>query len=223
MSYVDFHRAQTTIHVEDKLTIFGTKRNNVRSGELDATRANLCRVFEDDMDQLYLLSLLLTADLELAEKCFVRGLEDSKGSNPVFKEWARSWARRRIVNNAIALIRPGREAVSGGSRDATFGEIASRKTKGLPPELAAVVNLQAFDRFVFVMSVLEGYPERDIRVLLDCSNADIFQARARALNQIGALAQQYGKAENGIELVADVRELTKAHGLGASAYFENRG
>jgi hypothetical protein len=204
MSYVGFHDSND-IHVDKKMKIFGTKRTNNPSGGLYATSAEFCRVFEDEMDHLYLLSLLLTANPEVAEKCFVRGLEDSKSGNPVFKEWARSWARRRIITNAIAMIRPRPERGSGGSRD-----VGSREIKGLPPELAAVVSLQAFDRFVFVMSVLEGYPEHDVKLFLGCSNADLIQARARALEQIGALAQPYGKAENCTDRAADHRELKLA-------------
>jgi DNA-directed RNA polymerase specialized sigma24 family protein len=200
------------------MKIFGSKRTNSQPGELYATRADFCRVFDNDRDRLYLLSLLLTGDPELAEKCFVRGLEDSKGGNPVFKEWARSWARRRIITNAIAMIRPRREGVSSGSTD-----VGSRDIEGLPRELAAVLSLQTFDRFVFVMSMLEGYPERDVRLLLDCSSADISQARVRAFDQISATAQQYGTAENGI----DRRELKLASmmvpPLAASASFLIRG
>ena len=35
------------------------------------------RVFDEDMNSLYLLSFLLTADREKAEQCFVSGLEDA--------------------------------------------------------------------------------------------------------------------------------------------------
>ena len=58
------------------------------------------------MNSLYLLSFLLTADREKAEQCFVSGLEDAVEGNPVFKEWARSWARRVIILNAVRVINP---------------------------------------------------------------------------------------------------------------------
>jgi hypothetical protein len=206
--YVDFHRAQTTIDVEQKMKIFGTKPTNSPRGGVYATSADFCRVFEEDMNRLYLLSLLLTADPELAEKCFVRGLEDSKSGNPVFKEWAGSWARRRIISNAIATIKPRREVVCRDSRGDGYREI-----KGLPPELASVVSLQAFERFVFVMSVLEAYPERDLRLLLDCSSADIRQARARALDQIGVPAERYGEADHSMQMAADDHELGLASSM----------
>src|SRR6266436_3362958 len=64
------------------------------------------RIFDDDMNSLYLLAFLLTADREKAEQCFVSGLEDAVEGNPVFKEWARSWARRAIIQNAVRVIKP---------------------------------------------------------------------------------------------------------------------
>jgi hypothetical protein len=62
-----------------------------------ATRTDFCRIFRDDMKSLYLLALVLTADHEKAEQCFVAGLADSVEGNAVFKEWAAAWARRTIT------------------------------------------------------------------------------------------------------------------------------
>ncbi len=45
-----------------------------------ATSADFCRIFESDMNRLYLLCYLLTADHGIAEECFVRGLEDTTGA-----------------------------------------------------------------------------------------------------------------------------------------------
>ena len=66
------------------------------------------RIFDENMNSLYLLAFLLTADHGKAEQCFVSGLEDAVEGNPVFKEWAHSWARRVIIQNAVRLINPGR-------------------------------------------------------------------------------------------------------------------
>src|SRR5258708_762714 len=71
-----------------------------------ASRADFCRIFEEDMSGLYLLSFLLTADRKKAEQCFVSGLEDAADGNLVFKEWARSWARRAILQNAVRVVNP---------------------------------------------------------------------------------------------------------------------
>ena len=71
-----------------------------------ASNGDFQRIFHEDMNGLYLLSFLLTADHEKAEQCFVSGLEDAVNGNRVFKEWARSWARRVIIKNAVKVINP---------------------------------------------------------------------------------------------------------------------
>src|SRR6516164_8596247 len=84
----------------------GAKQPANQTSRPYASGPDFCRIFRDDMNRLYTLSLLLTADHSLAEKCFVQGLEDAQKGNPVFREWARSWARRTIIANAIRLINP---------------------------------------------------------------------------------------------------------------------
>jgi hypothetical protein len=72
---------------------------------------DFCRIVAEDLTALYLLSLVLTADSEKAEQCFVAGLEDSIHGNLVFKEWARSWSKRTIIKNAIRLMSPAPEQI----------------------------------------------------------------------------------------------------------------
>jgi DNA-directed RNA polymerase specialized sigma24 family protein len=50
--------------------------------------------------------------------------------------------------------------------------------------LKSVQALSPFVRFVFAMSVLERYSDRDCALLLDCSCADVVAARIRAFQQI---------------------------------------
>jgi hypothetical protein len=166
------------------MKIFASKYAETPPRAVYATAGDFCRIFENNMDDLYLLSLLLTADHDLAGKCFAAGLETAKGSSPVFKEWAESWARRTIISNAIRIIGPRVDSASDEVRE----------VKGLPPELDAVAQLKTFDRFVFVISVLEGYAERDCKLLLDCSATDISRARTRALQHLATLARQRGDA-----------------------------
>ena len=167
------------------MKIFGAQRTESPQKSVFASSTDFCRIFEKDMNRLYLLSILLTGDSELAEKAFVGGLEDAKGGNRVFKEWAESWARRTIITNAIRLIGPrpyGQESVQDGLDHSQ-----------IPAEFAAIVDLPTFERFVFVMSVLEGYSNRDCRVLLNCSNFDVAEAQARALQRLGTSKEEQGK------------------------------
>ena len=173
------------------MRIFGARRGGVSRQTDYATATDFCRIFDSDMNRLYLLASLLTADRDLAEKCFVSGLEDAKASNPVFKDWAESWARRTIIVNAIRLLAPYavRSAMSVPKSSALL------ELKSLPPQLAAIVSLGAFERFVFVMSVLEGYPDRDCRLLLNCSSADFAEARIRAMQQLSTSAESARHSE----------------------------
>src|SRR3977135_166734 len=104
------------------------------------------KVFKEDVEGLYLLSLMLMADHEKAEQCFARGLEDSVNGNSVYKQWARSWARRRIIQCAIRTIAP----VLQHADDELNVEVESEGN----PALAAILHLATFERFVFVMSTL---------------------------------------------------------------------
>src|SRR6266436_7388560 len=130
---------------------------------------DFCRIFYEETNSLYRLSFLLTADYDKAELCFVSGLEDSLKGNRVFKEWARSWARRAIIQNAVRVINPRpMEKNAPLSFDSNGKTLVAEQV-----EIAAVLELAPFERFVFVISVLEHYSEHECSVLLGCSRRDV--------------------------------------------------
>jgi len=146
-----------------------------------ATRADFQRIFTEDMGTLHLLALLLTADARKAEECFVAGLDDIIKGNPVFREWARSWSKRVIIRNAIKLVSP-----VPGEREQTANPGGSRRASERDAWTATILHLPAFERFVFVILVLEGHSESDAASLLGCGMHELIQARSRALSQIAA-------------------------------------
>ena len=147
-----------------------------------ASSSDFCRIFHEEIDGLYMLSFLLTAKRDKAEQCFVSGLEDSLKGNRVFKEWARSWARRAIIQNAVRVINPRpMDKNAPLSFDSTGKTLVAEQV-----EIAAILELAPFDRFVFVISVLEHYSEHECSVLLGCPRRDVIAARIRALQQIGS-------------------------------------
>jgi len=146
-----------------------------------AVTGDFCRIFTDKMNGLYQLSFLLTGDASKAEQCFVAGLDDCAGASRVFKEWAHSWARRAIVQNAIRLVQPARKHAGASSTLAASGDVKASDDHGL---LSALPELPAFERFVFVMSVLEQYSDQDCKTLLGCSRQDVVRARAQALKHL---------------------------------------
>lgn len=167
------------------------KRNQIEDDEANqyAKNEDFCKLFRDHMDGLYILALLLTGDHKKAEVCFVSSLEDCVIGNRVFKHWAHSWAKRVIIRNAIRALQPGR-----GRADSFFTTtIPSNEGKGWEighgrSEIDRVLALEDFERFVFVMSVLERYSELECALLLSCPTMEIGRSRSQALEQIGEAA-----------------------------------
>jgi hypothetical protein len=154
-----------------------------------ATGEDFIEVFQDDMNGLYQLSFLLTADHEKAEKCFVAGIEDCVKENRVFREWARSWAKRIIVANAIRELKPRPSLPGSPASAAVFSHSEETSGPGGHFDVDAVLGLGDFERFVFVMSVLENYSPHECALLLGCSVLDIRQARLHALEELARSGQ----------------------------------
>jgi DNA-directed RNA polymerase specialized sigma24 family protein len=145
-----------------------------------ASSGDFHRIFTEEKDNLYQLSFLLTADHEKAQQCFVSGLEDAVKGNSVFKQWARSWARRMIIQSAVRVINPRWiEEYTPPSFNSTVETLAVEGA-----EIAAVLDLRPFERFVFVMLVLEHYSEHECSILLGCSRRDVIAARVRGLPRL---------------------------------------
>jgi hypothetical protein len=166
---------------------------------LYAAGADFCRIFKQEMNSLYLLSFLLTGERALAEQCFVGGLEDATRSSRVFKEWADRWARRAIVQNAIQVVEP-RPGEIAAARNGDDNRVLTSQADAACAEIASIVALPPFERFVFVMSVLERYSDQDCSLMLDSTREQVTTARLRALQQIGRLAEFHranSKAKSG--------------------------
>ena len=143
------------------------------------------RIFDENSNDLYLLAFLLTADHEKAEQCFVSGLEDAVGGNPVFGEWAHSWGRRTIVQNAVRLIKPRPGNASSSLRSASLDCDCKTLPAQRHVEVSAVLGLEPFERFVYVMTVLEHYSDHECSLLVGCPRREVLPARTRALQEIG--------------------------------------
>ncbi len=152
-----------------------------------ATRIEFCRVFAENMDNMHLLSFLLIADLAKAEECFVSGLDDCVEGTYVFRDWAQSWARRTIVQNAIRMLAPRKNGSTVTAVPSGAASCSSGRTQDADYSIPRILRLEHFERFVFVMSVLEGYSDQDCSVLLDCSRQDIVETRMRALLHLAEL------------------------------------
>ena len=166
-------------------------RNQVRRNEPNpyATREDFIKVFQEDMNGLYQLSFLLTGDHEKAEKCLVAGIEDCVKENRVFREWARSWAKRIIVENAIREVKPRPSLPSSSPSATVFSHSEQSSGSGGHFDLRTVLALEDFERFVFVMSVLQNYSHHECALLLGCSVLEIRQGRLNALEKMASPGQ----------------------------------
>ena len=150
-----------------------------------ATTDDFRKLFTEGLVGSYLLAYLLTGNLEKAEHCFVAGVEDVVKSNAVFKEWARSWTRRAIVQKAIRMMvpRPDHARTIGAPN---LGD-QLQGTQETDATMATVLALEDFERFAYVLSVLERYSDQDCSLLLSCSREEVGKARMRALQRISEI------------------------------------
>jgi hypothetical protein len=180
------------------------KYKSAQSNEY-ATSSDFCRIFVEHMDSLFLLSLLLTADLRNAEQCFLSGLEDSVNSNYVFRERAQLWARRSIILHAIRLLCPwpndGNEL--NEARPLSLNGKVPAEVQAYP-NFARIVGLNAFERFVFIMSILEKYSVHECFLLLGCLRRDVISARTAAIRHLAGvvIAKEIQPDRDGIALAA---------------------
>ena len=162
-----------------------THRVAADSASQRATCEDFRKLFTEDVHGLHLLSFLLTADHEKAERCFVAGLDACVEGDSVFKEWARPWAQRMIIRNAVQIIAPQPGAARSTPRTFCLSNNPDLAEIALEDGLfARVLALDDFERFVYVLSVLEGCPIQDCAALLGASQQAVEETRLRALQHI---------------------------------------
>jgi hypothetical protein len=169
-----------------------------------ATGTDCWNILTDEMHSLYQLSFLLTADLDKAEQCFVSGMGECEEEMGVFMVWAQAWARRTILKLAIRIIMPAPERTD----DFSFTLLKGSEASGTTNLFDAILRLNAFERFVYVMSVLERQSDADCSALLRCSPRDVIIARELALER---LANTHNSCDQLIEPVGAWRTMYANH------------
>jgi hypothetical protein len=153
------------------------------------TVTDFFRAFNEEMHSLYLLAFLLTADHDKAEQCLVSAMGECTEGIGVFMDWARSWTRGAVLKHAIQMIKPAPEHTDRVS----FITLKRSATPAEDDPFAAILLLDAFERFVFVISILEEQSDEECATLLSCSRRDVMMARLLALKRqssADALAEQ---------------------------------
>lgn len=149
-----------------------------------AISAEFSDTWLDQVIKLYLLSYLLTADKLLAEQCFAGAMDDCVSSpGALASEWARGPGRAGVIKRAVQLIRPAPKSVHSWSHVSGLRPLLSPTHQ----PFSEITSLSAFERFVFVLSVLEGYSEEECASLLECDTAEIGCGRDLANRLTSAL------------------------------------
>ena len=150
-----------------------------------ATCEDFRKVFNEDMESLYVLSFLLTGNQDEAEQCFLEGLDACVNGISVFREWAAVWARRIIIRHALRMTaaRPGflrwAPSLVESAAEGVTSKISLQRIT-----FTRVLALEDFERSVFVLSILEGYSTQTCALLLAVSQKEALEACARALRHI---------------------------------------
>ena len=113
----------------------------------------------------------------------------------VFMDWARSRARRAVLKYAIQMIIPIPEHAG------TESLIRPRKSTilGTNNAFSDILALCEFERFVFVMSVLEGQSDQECASLLGCAPKDVLMARVLALKRLANTDSLYAQADEVVQ------------------------
>lgn len=167
---------------------WATKSQTLREeAQQNKSSEDVSKALPKNLSGLYQLSLLLTGGHEKARHCFVAGIEEFVNENRAFNQWAHSWAKRIVIENAIRELKPRQPSAHSQSAETVFPCAGQLST---PPggqfDLEAILALETFDRVVFVISVLEHYSEHECARFLECSVAEIREARTRALNELAS-------------------------------------
>jgi DNA-directed RNA polymerase specialized sigma24 family protein len=156
-----------------------------------AKYADFSDVLEKDTKTLYLLAFLLTTNHKESEQCFTSTVEEAFKEQAVFKEWASPWVKRRLIENAIEHVSPASRR-NGEKRDPWNAE--QRETPR-ECEIDTVTKLSPFERFVFVMSILERYSNWDCSLLLGCSMNKVAHARMTGLRRLANHAAPFSHGD----------------------------
>jgi hypothetical protein len=164
--------------------VFGSKKPVTAPPSAEyATHDDFCEVLERDMKSLYLLAFLLTGNHKESEQCFVSTVENGFEERVVFREWTFPWVKRGLIKNAIEIVSP-RPPRNSAKRDLwSTRQYVTQGEYGID----TVTKLTAFERFVFVMSILERYSNWECSLLLGCTMNKVAQARMRALGRLPEL------------------------------------
>ena len=152
-----------------------------------AGKEDFVGLFESERVTLKRLALLLTANSHLANQCLVLALRDCIEQSSVAKGWVLTWTRRVVIRNAISLVMGyGGQPLMETTHDAEKDMVVFSAEESPAPiaDDQPILDLPKFDRFVFVICILERCSLNDCALLLGSSPRDVFEACKRTESRL---------------------------------------
>lgn len=135
--------------------------NLIEANQPSTTSLEYWHRISEEMNILYLLSFLLTADSEKAEQCFEMSLDRFVERADDFIQWSRSGGRDAVLEYATRMMKPDPD-VTENVLDLSEGLFCSAREH----IFEAIVLLPVFERFVFVITGIYGKSEIECARLL---------------------------------------------------------
>jgi len=167
----------------------------------------VAEMWVDKMAELYLLAFMLTADKETAEQCMLDAVDEYLNSSaPSLIDWMRDKGRHAVIERAVQSLNPRVKAsycwtVPTGTR--------ALRAPGHQP-FAVMTALGTFERFVYVLTVLEGYDEEECAGVLECRRSDVVAAR-KLSHQLVGLGDAEGAAPGRLDPLLVVSTMIHSH------------
>ena len=165
---------------------FPSHRRSANETHSFATDGDFEQLFVAEMTDFFRLSLQLTANAEMADRCLIYAMRDCFGKSTISRRFARVWARRMVIRNAIRLVL-GIDNDNACDAGCEFHmQPSGYRTEELR-ESVAVLDLPDVDRLAFVICFLERLSILDCALLLRKSPKDVNDAIARAAKRVASL------------------------------------
>jgi hypothetical protein len=174
-------------HGETNVNRIRWGRRVAGEGDEYVSKEEFVGVFESEQVGLQRLALLLTANSDAAAQCLSLALQQCLATSFVFKGWALSWMRRVVISSAISLVMGSGQLLfvkANGEAEKTLTTYPEGELLVPVANVQRILGFSQFDRFVFVICVLERYSVHDCAALLGRSLRDINDSLQRTNRQL---------------------------------------
>lgn len=183
-----------------------------------ATADDVQKLFVAAMNDLFCLAFLLTAGADRAEDCIIRSIRECMKNTCVLRENLLAWVRNSVIRNGIAIVT---EFEFDSPQDTQIDSIpltpeSSQACVGTTDYSAGILELNSFDRLVYVICIIELYTSQHCALLLRRSREEVCVARTRALAHVAEFESTWRDIPSGCSAESGVRFDTSRSGFGPS-------